>query len=399
MTNSNSKETIAYIGPMSFPDGGAGPRRILGNALSLIEAGYNVIVGSGQMPEGDPDKVTDFCGVGVYSVGERTAEDKPVLIKHLIYSRMGRKTVAWLKTLNPKPVAVILFGGDIPYLSNLMPWCRREGIPVIFEACEWYDPTNMPGGRFSPYRINFEITMRMYVPRLRNVLAISSYLENHYKNLGCETVCIPPTVDPSHFNFSERLPQDNIISLSYSGSPGNKDLFDNYLEALLQLDPSGRRFRFNVAGLTDKQILDYPAMKSRKIKSLPEMIKAAGRVSHSDSVKLTGDSDFSLLLRYDRRYSKAGFPTKVVESMIIGTPVICNLTSDLSRYITDGESGIVCKDHQVSGLVEALTRASAMKPEDLLKMRRNVRRIAESSFNYRAFVPVLKDFIERARKL
>ena len=30
---------VVYVGPFAFPDGGAAARRILGNALSLVEAG------------------------------------------------------------------------------------------------------------------------------------------------------------------------------------------------------------------------------------------------------------------------------------------------------------------------------------------------------------------------
>jgi glycosyltransferase involved in cell wall biosynthesis len=394
-----SKGRIVYVGPMSFPEGGAGARRIIGNALSLISAGYEVIVGSGQMPDLKSAQYEAINGIQVYSTGERIAEDKPVLLKHLIYSRMGRKTVDWLKTLNPEPVAVILFGGDIPYLSNLMPWCRKQNIPVIFEACEWYDPRNMPGGRFSPYRLNFEITMRYLVPRVKNVLAISSYLDDHYKLLGCETVCIPPTLDTQYFVPPSKENTGNLIKLSYTGTPGNKDLFNNYLEALLRTDPSGERFIFNIAGLSESEILNYPALKERKMAELPNMIKSIGSVAHKEAISLVGKSDFSLLLRYPKRYAQAGFPTKVVESMVMGTPVICNLTSDLHKYIQDGISGIICADHSVESLVKALHRVEKMSPDELFNMSRNARSVATVSFDYRSYVAVLDDFIKRTKLL
>jgi glycosyltransferase involved in cell wall biosynthesis len=393
-----SKGRIVYVGPMSFPEGGAGARRILGNSLSLIEAGYEVFVGSGQMPR-KTDQTEIYEGIKVYSTGERIAEDKPVLIKHLIYSRMGKKTVGWLKTLNPEPIAIILYGGDIPYLSNLMPWCKSRQIPLIFEACEWYDPTNMPGGRYSPYRINFVITMRYLVPKVKNVITISSFLDTHFKTVGCETVCVPPTLDTRKLNCDRNLKSDNILQLGYTGTPGNKDLFNNYLEALLQTDPEGKRFRFNIAGLTDEEILNYPAMKERNIIEVPVMINSIGKVSQADAIELIRKSDFSILLRYPRRYAQAGFPTKVVESMAVGTPVICNLTSDLGKYIQDGVNGLVCKDHTVASLINALKRAQKLSGKEVLAMSINSRRVAEASFDYRAQVSALGDFIERLRKL
>lgn len=382
---------------MSFPNGGAAARRILGNALSLISAGYEVIIGSGQLPKNQSGTTEEFQGISIHSIGERTAEEKPVLIKHLIYTQMGKKTVNWLKTLNPLPTAIILYSGDMPYLLRLMPWCKKHSIPIVYEASEWYDPGNMPGGRYSPYRINFEITMRYLVPRIKNVLTISSYLDNHYQRLGCQTVCVPPTIDTLNFQVPVKTHSCPQITIGYTGTPGTKDIFDNYLEALLQVDPTGEQFRLNVAGLSEADLLNYPAIKSRKIKVLPSVVHSIGKVSHGDAIRLIGDCDFSILLRYPKRYAQAGFPTKVVESMAMGTPVICNLTSDLHKYIQDGISGIVCKDHQVESLIDALYRVEKLSSDEKKNMSLNARKVAEVSFDYRSYVADLDNFIQRIK--
>jgi glycosyltransferase involved in cell wall biosynthesis len=389
-----SKGRIVYVGPMSFPNGGAAARRILGNSLSLIEAGYEVIIGSGQMPKVESQKAEVFQGISIHSLGERIAENKPVLLKHLAYSVMGKKTIEWLNILNPKPTAIILYSGDLPYLIRLIPWCRKRGIPLIYEAAEWFDPENVPGGRFSPYRLNHEFTMRYLVQRVKNVISISSFLENHYQLLGCNTICIPPTIDSQHFQFVIKPKTEKIIKIGYTGSPGKKDLFNNYLEAFLQIDPKGERFKFNVAGLTTKEILCYPAMKIRNLNELPKLINNIGKVSHSEAINLISNSDFSILLRYPKRGSNAGFPTKVVESMVMGTPVICNLTSDLHKYIKDGISGIVCKDHQVESLIGALKKANNLSSQEINNMSCIARKIGEESFDYRSYILPLDNFIQ-----
>jgi glycosyltransferase involved in cell wall biosynthesis len=394
-----TKGRIVYVGPMSFPNGGAAARRILGNALSFISAGYEVLIGSGQMPETEFNEDIIFEGIVVHSIGERTAEDKPILIKHLSYTGMGKKTINWLSQLDIKPKAIILYSGDLPYLLRLMPWCKKNHIPLIYEACEWFDPANIPGGRYSPYRLNHEITMRYLVSRVKNVLAISSFLTDHYKNLGCLTVCVPPTIDTLHFKSSPKNRSSQLISIAYTGSPGKKDLFNKCLEALLQLDPKGDRFRFNVAGLSDDEILSYPALEKYKMNGLPTLINNIGSVSHSEALNLVGNSDFSILLRYPKRYAHAGFPTKVVESMVMGTPVICNLTSDLHKYIQDGISGIVCEDYKVESLIKALIRVEKMSTQEMLIMSRSARTVAEVSFDYRSYVSALDDFIQRTKTL
>ena len=55
---------------------------------------------------------------------------------------------------------------------------------------------------------------------------------------------------------------------------------------------------------------------------------------------------FDVLLRYsDLRYTKAGFPTKVVESLASATPVITNITSDLEMYLKDGENSVISEGY------------------------------------------------------
>lgn len=398
MSNINiSKGRIVYVGPMSFPEGGAGARRILGNALSFISAGYEVIVGSGQLSQTLSERIKEFQGISIHSIGERIAENKPVLIKHLIYSFMGRKSIEWLNTLDPKPVAIILYSGDFPYLVRLIPWCRKMEVPLIYEAAEWFDPSNVPGGRFSPYRLNHEITMRYLVPRVRNVITISSYLNNHYKKLGCETVLIPPTIDTMHFLTPDKTHTNSLITIGYTGSPGKKDLFDVYLEAFLRIDPLGERFKLNIAGLSDSDILNYPAMKKRSVKKLPSVINNFGNLSHADAIKLIGECDFSILLRPPNRGAHAAFSTKVVESMVMGTPVICNLTSDLHKYIQDGISGIICKDHQVESLIETLHKVRNLSSQGILKMSHCARKIAKDSFDFNIYVLALDNFIYNIR--
>jgi len=119
-------KTVAYVGPFSFPVGGPWASRVLGNALSLRDAGYNVIIGSGQMGGAEiPESVEN---IKIVSLNERVAENFPQIAKHIAYIGMGQKTINWLNLLATKPVAIILYAGYTPYLLRLIPWCRARGI-------------------------------------------------------------------------------------------------------------------------------------------------------------------------------------------------------------------------------------------------------------------------------
>jgi glycosyltransferase involved in cell wall biosynthesis len=99
------------------------------------------------------------------------------------------------------------------------------------------------------------------------------------------------------------------------------------------------------------------------------------------------------LLRPDQRFAHAGFPTKLVESLTLGTPVICNITSDIGKYVRDGVEGFVCRDSSVEAFTDALHRASTLSQAERAAMRVAAHEQATRSFDYRAHVHRLTDFV------
>ncbi|MBS1503230.1 MAG: glycosyltransferase family 4 protein [Bacteroidetes bacterium] len=381
---------IAYVGPFSFPNGGAAARRILGNAKSLKAAGYDVTIVTGQMPNGQP---TEFEGFEVHSTGERTGEHLPSFLKHIKYLTIGKKTIRWLDGMENKPSFIILYSGYSPYFMRLIPWCRRNNVTLIFDAVEWYDAVSKLKLLLSPYYWNIELAMRYYSVKVKNIIAISSYLQKYYVSKHGNVIVVPPTVDLEEIAANTGESKNEKITIAYTGTPGHKDLFDNYLEAMLRIDPDGQKLIFRVAGLTGADILSYAAMQKRNIKDLPPCIQTIGKVSHSEAVDLVRQADFSVLLRKPERMAQAGFPTKFVESMSAGTPVIANLTSDLHLYLRNGETGIVCDDHSPESLIKALETICRSSLRERTAMRVNARKTAEEYFDYRIYTEKFKQYL------
>ena len=98
---------IAYVGPFSYPDGGAAARRIFGMSLSLIAAGYNVLIVSGQESPEEPGHARQLApGLWLASTHERDAEHLPRLFRLPRYSGMGRRTRDCLAAQASGPAAV-----------------------------------------------------------------------------------------------------------------------------------------------------------------------------------------------------------------------------------------------------------------------------------------------------
>lgn len=372
---------VAYVGPVALPNGGAAARRMLGIAKSLRLGGARVLFGSGQLAVAGEEGPDDFEGFPIYSLNERRSEHLPVWMKHLSYIFMGRRTRQWLASLDPAPDAVVLYSGYLPYFLNLSGWCRQRGIPLIFDAVEWYDPTTAPGGPLGLYRWNIEIAMRWCAVRAGNILAISSYLERYYRARGCRTLRVPPTLEVGALAPPAPPLVEGTLNLAYSGRPGKKDQLDRIMEAVLRVSERGLPVRLRLGGMSPEALLSYSSLQRRGGGAIPDCMEPFGDLSHERSMDLVRRADFSVLLRDPDRVSEAGFPTKVVESLALGTPVISNLTGDLGRYLQAGVNALVCTDASVEALVDALGVASKLSSASHQLMRQGARDTALRHFD------------------
>ncbi|TAL17294.1 glycosyltransferase [bacterium] len=392
---------VAYVGPMPFPWGSAGSRRMYGVASSLAAAGYRVVVGHGGHEPGRIELLHEDSGaVSHIGLGERPEQLKGRIrnIRHSLvrgYLTSGALTVRWLDSQSVRPTHVIAYGGFAPYMFRLLGWCRKNSIPLIADVVEWYDPSHRRGGYLNPFYLSAKFAFRFQYARCDGVIAISSFLEDYYSGRGCKVIRVPPTLNVE--GLAQRVPRkrgaNEPLTLVYAGSPGKKDLVGNVIKGLLLADPEGRRTRLLAVGPAREQILRLLGESGE----LPPNVVALGRLPQPEVAKILEKADFSVLLRPREKYAEAGFPTKFVESLAAGVPVIANITSDLGDYLHDGVEGLVCRDHSPEGFAEALSRAMALSARELDEMSAAARKRAEDSFDFRNFAKPLAAFLEELR--
>lgn len=380
---------------MAFPEGGAAARRVLGNALSLIQADWQVTVVSGQLESESHGTNALPSALRVVSIGERDAENLPQALKRARYVMMGRKTCEWLARQPVPPSAVILYSGYTPYLMRLMPLCHRMKVPLVFDAVEWYTAGRPAGFWVSPYLWNTEFALRVLIPRVSGVIAISSWHRDYYqKKRSVHVTLVPPTLDVEAVvpRWQEETEDEAVMRLAYCGSASN-DMLDIVLEALVVLNQDSTQILLDVAGPDETELLKLLSLRRRG--SLPAGVKVHGRLRHADSLAITRRADFSVFLREVNRVSTAGFPTKFGESLAVGTPVITTPTSDLPRYLRDGYNGLVCSAPTTEDLISVLRRALALTAQHRLEMRRAARKTAENVFDFRHYSQSLTSLLAR----
>jgi glycosyltransferase involved in cell wall biosynthesis len=390
---------LAIVGTFKFPDGSAATQRIQTLVKLFQDAGVDQVqIGSADpTPDALPKKICDQPNP-VFHLSEYADPKQPRILQALRHFHWGGRAARWLKVFCDNETAVLLYGGYSAFAWHLLRSLRPIQTPLIIDAVEWYQPTHVPGGPLGPYRWNTELAMRWLFPKARNIIAISRFLQRHFEAKGCHVVHIPAILDalavsPNLTPRSEAIP----LKLGYTGTPGKKDLLEPMIEAILSLDPGGTKIRFTLAGPSLDYLLALPALKRRGLTQLPPSLVTLGYVSHEEANALIRESDFSVLLRSPQLYAMAGFPTKVPESLAVGTPLICNLTSDLGDYIVDGLQALVCEEPTVESCLQALNRALAMNYHEKLAMRIASRALAERSFDYRNYISDLKIFLASLR--
>ncbi len=379
---------IAYVGPFHYPDGGAAARRVRGMAESFSLAGFDVVVasGAGDAPRAVDAPIAQGPGISWCLLPERMAEHWPRPLRRFRYAWMGGRTIEWLASRLVPPSAVVLYSGYTPFLQRLLPWCRRNGVRLLFDAVEWYEPEHRTGYLVSPYQWNIEWAMRRLIPKTDGVIAISQYLADYYRARGLPVAIVPPTTSAI---AAGDWHADGTLRLCYAGSPGShKDDLATVLQAVSRLAGSGAAVRLDVAG---PEPADVAALLGARSCAGVPWLRAHGMLPQAQVAHLVGQADFTVLVREDRRQSNAGFPTKFVESFAAGTPVVANLTSDLGQHLRDGETGLVCASNDVDSLAATLHRALALDAGAKRRMREACLAHAEAAFHPRVYADALRD--------
>lgn len=386
---------IAYVGPFHFPWGQPGSRRVYGIARSLAASGHDVVVASGQHGPSTPIRLEEVEGQGSVShlgLGELPAAGAGRLARSVQFLlRLGQRTAHWLDAQPTKPSHVVVYGGGAQYMVQLRRWCRRNRIALVADVVEWYDPWHLRGGFLGPLHLSTESAIRYYYPRCDGIIAISSFLEAYYRGRGTRVLRVPPTLDVQNLAVPPApLPTTaSGLSLVYSGTPGKKDLLADIIRAIDRADPEGGSIELRVHGPSPQEVR---CLLGGEV--APRGVRVLGRLPQQEVSQALQSADFSVLIRRSARFSQAGFPTKFCESLANGTPVIANLTSDLGRYLSDGEEGLVCRDHSVDALAETLRTAQRMDRTKRTLMRKAARARALDSFDFRTYANPIGRFFD-----
>ena len=391
---------IIYTGSFRFPDKDAASQRVLNNGKVFRKAGYHVVFFGWEKKERQKDIVKNndyyYEGFKYSSQNELDRGFKNPFLKLKNFVFRGRKTLSNIKKHIKKNKIdyIVAYNANSYFLYKLFQLSKNNNIKLICDCTEWYEPEHLPGGKYGLANFDNNLRINKLYPLIKNVIVISSFLEKYLEKQGCNTITIPPLVDLDEekwgFNSCEVKPNNDKIRLIYAGDPGKKDLLNPFFEALKEINKKYIRIEFTILGSNKENIhTNY----FNDYKDVPIYIKCNGFVSMSEVSSIYRTSHFSVLLREDKRYAHAGFPTKLVESLSSGVPLITNNTSDIKKYINEGRNGFILNDNSTEGVIQCFKNILTLPKEKLQEMSENSKKAAQKNFDFNSYTDKVVDYL------
>lgn len=360
-----------------MPDGNAAAQRVLGIAKVLREIGYDVHFA------GLSHNIKDNKESGVIDGFSYSNYPYPYgAIKWVEYLTGRDTSIGEIESYQPN--LLILYNHPAFAIEHITKHCHKKGIKVIADVTEWYEP--MGNSIFKAIK-GYDTNRRMSQSHLHldGLICISSYLTNFYRSKGCKVIEIPPLVDLNQAKWHQSVNEHpEEIRIMYAGSPGaSKDRLDLILAALDSVVPNIQHLvRFDIVGITEQQYVNTWGDEQKR-----DYVHFRGRLPHCDVIKMLLEADFQIFLRPDSLPNRAGFPTKFVETITSRTLPITNLSSNLSRYLNNGQDGFVVSSLDKTSITVAIRNALCMTNSQIELTKKKIK---INTFDYREYI---KSFI------
>lgn len=294
----------------------------------------------------------------------------------------------------------IIFSSSMIFVANKINKVAKENcIPYIVEQCEWYDESTFKGKRLNPYYREHVKMIEKGYKNFDGIISISRLFERHYSKQQLPVLRIPTILDVKNTKFRNVDLNRDKIKIIFAGSLGKgKEMLSTIFEAIKKINVDNEYIHMDIYGPSENEIIRNINGNITLLNDVKEYITVHGRIAQELIEEKLRDADFSIFIRPERKSSNAGFPTKLAESMSVGTPVITNNTGDVELYLKNGVNGFILNDNSSDALLDVFKKIITLSKENYESMRINSRIIAEKNFYFGAYLNDIQEFITKICK-
>jgi glycosyltransferase involved in cell wall biosynthesis len=331
---------ILYTGAFRFPDGDAAAARVF-SVGQLFSRGGATVSFAGWEKSSHEGGHYWYHGHDCYSQSEFREGTLGHIRRLCAFFLRGSKTLKWIWRNRGYDV-VVAYNPPVLFSLGLLLCAKLMGVQVVLDSTEWYEGSHLPGGRFGPAAIENWLRMRVVYPLFRHVICISHFLERHFE--GRNVINVPPLTTEAAAS-TIKPPISKSVCFIYAGDAGKKDRLLPFIRVLPSLSHFlGRPVLLRIAGLEWNSLCSLFEDDDIDAEIFRPFVECHGRISRNRVFELYGKSHFSVIFREDKRYARAGFPTKAMESWSHGCPIITNKVGDLGELARDKEDSIIVEE-------------------------------------------------------
>lgn len=395
MNKRSDKGIILFMGEMVLPEGNAPAQRTMSLCKSARDLGYTpVLIG---LTEWSYPKKDILSTLNVYNGFDCYLQPYPVKISQWVERMFSIKDA--IKVINHYGVenvkAIVITDYDFIALYKLMRYCRKNNIRIIGDCVDWYTKSNQKFPLNICKDIDTFMRMRVIYPKMDYMIAIGTFLEEHYKKSIYNVVKIPVTVDKNDekWKLENENSDDNILTVGYAGNPGihlSKERIDYLIKAACELNSEGFKIKLKLSGFEESNY-EQELLPLKKLPFYNETVEFHGRLPHKDCLKFIAKCDVSAIVREDNIATRAGFPTKLGESLMCGVPVISTPTMSVCEYIKDGCNGFLSEDFTYDSFKSTLRRVAGLDRNILNEIKRNAKE--DMCLTYEKFTDAFEEII------
>ena len=386
---------ILYIGQIAI-EGSASCTHVRNRARFFNNIGYEVY-GLSECPKNECDKVedTDFLKY-VYMKpfhGKGKVRGAGWIADQFLGIHTYNEIIRALKFISPD-IIILYELNSIVVEERIRAYCEKHNIRLIIEVTEWMEVENRKEIATRGIVWQKDIQKRYIDKRCGNIIAISEFLYEHYRNQGCNVIKLPPLVydfaDKDQIFRDRDVVKLHQVKLVFAGTTDFKDYLEPMLKAIRKINNNEIKIIFDVVGPSPD------AIESMLECSSPTQygINCYGHLSHENTLSIVREADFSVLMRENKRYAKAGVSTKFVEAMSLAVPSICTAVGGTDAFVTDGVDGVLIKDNSVHEVLDKLVQITNMDSSKILQMKLNALNTAKQVFSEGQYYNVAKCFLE-----
>lgn len=378
---------IVFIGDYRFPSSYAACNRVYYMAKACRRIGYEtLVVGKGRLEDKTKD-VNVYKGVPYTSMEKSSVS---TIVKLLTFFKRRRMYPEALKQYAGDAEYVVAYGCSCAkHMKKILKFGRENNVKIICDISEWYDRKQFSGLRgFVEYSI-FSRAFKNTFKKADKIICCSQLVKDYFSGKNDNILVLNGIIDTDEYKPCLHL-DTKKWELIYSGIPGTKDHLIEFYEAFDSMQIKDECV-LNIVGPTE-EYMDRLLRELGYTRQKPGSINIVPRVDKDTLAEMIKKSNFSVLLRPNERYANAGFPSKLYESLSLGTPMITNITSDIGNYLSE-ENSVIIKDLSIDSVVDAIKRAINIEQKEYDSMRKKCVDISKESFSLATAANKLKGFL------